>query len=226
VKNILLKTLYPILTNQGPFADHVGKHSWDLYAEMQDISVRSHQLYLQGDWELIDLRKPAQQTLTAAFQHTARVTEQIYRDHRGDCRILYTDPDTVMHRPLRIFGEYREFRLFDDKQLTGPQTEDYYSCCVRYFPEGLSHRFWRHMHRHLEQLWRYDVYAYEMEMYRQLMWLQKIDLHKPQHHIWAERSVYTHTLVDWDRIPQSIVHLGCSANLETALDIMRKKVQP
>jgi len=228
MKNILLKTLFPIMTNRGPFADHVGSHTWGLYREMQSISIQSARRYLQGNWELVDCQEPPQQTLTEAFQTTARITEQIYRDHGGLCRILYTDPDTVFIRPLDPWGRWREFRMFDDKPLEGEREQDYYSCCVRYFPEQLPDSFWQAMRQHTDVLWDHSRYAYEMEMYRQLMWHHNkypVDLNTPQQDVWCERSVYSHSDVDPTLIPQSIVHLGCSAHVETALEIMRRLSQ-
>lgn len=224
MKNILLKTLFPIQTLEGSFG-HVGTHTRDIYMEMQDLSIHSHRRYLEGDWELIDIRQPPQRTITDAFRYTARLTQEIYLEHGGACRILYTDPDTIMHRPLDIWGRFGEFRLFDDKQFGHPDHVDLYSCCVRYFPENLDQNFWQLMNTHLDVTWQDGVYDYEMGMYRTLLFSQNINQELKQDDIWAERSVYTHNAVDRENIPQSIIHLGGSGNLDRALDIMRELVE-
>ena len=186
---------------------------------MHELSVESFKWNLLGDWDLIAIMEPPQETLQDAFRHTARVTREIYETH-GPCRILYTDPDTLCIRPLHMFGRFREFRLFDQMdqnvQPLSAKWDGYWNCSVRYFPDGLDDGFWEGMESRMAQ-WDYERYDYEQEMYRQMMWDQAVDVEAWQSDVqFGWRSIGNgFERPTLDNLPtHSIIHFGASGNVK------------
>ena len=228
VKNILLKTLFPIKEIKYVFSEHT-QDTWQEYVRMHELSVESFKKNLLGDWELISIMDPPQETLQHAFRYTARLTRKIHQEH-APCRILYADPDTLCIRPLEIFGRFSEFRLFDQMdQRTQPISEKwdgYWCCCVRYFPEGLDNKFWHGMKRKMQK-WDYGRYDYEQEMYRQMMWEQAIDRDAWQSDIqyaWTSMGPGNHWVEPTpDNLPpHSIIHFGSSGDVKLVTGIMEQ----
>lgn len=225
VKNILLKTLFPIKNNNLIFTWHASKKNLNLYNEMQDISISSFQKHLRGDWQLMDIRSPVQPNLQEAFIYTMRLTKKIYLENQP-CRILYTDPDTICMKPLDIWGAFPEFRLFDemdqDIQPISRRTEGYWRCQVRYFPETINKKFWNKMER-LIQSWNYKIYAYEQEAYAKLMWSQDLDLSLRQDYVQFDWPVnLKEKIVSLDQLPHHCIgHFAASSDVPLCLKTMR-----
>lgn len=226
IKNILLKTLYPIKQIKYFFSEHT-QNTWEEYTRMQELSTESFLRNLEGDWELISIMEPPQPSLQDAFRYTATLTRKIYESH-APCRILYTDPDTLCIRPLDIWGRFKEFRLFDQMdQRVHPlaaRWDGYWNCSVRYFPEGLVPKFWEGM-AHRMQAWEWERYDYEQEMYRQMMWEQEVDVEVWQSDVqFGWRSIgdgYQKPTLD-NLPPHSIIHFGASGNVQLYTELMEQ----
>jgi hypothetical protein len=225
VKNILLKTLFPIENNKLIFTWHASRDNLALYNEMQDISIASFQKNLLGDWHLMDIRAPAQPNLQEAFIYTMNLTKKIYLENYP-CRILYTDPDTICMRPLDIWGAFPEFRLFDQMdqnvQPLSRRTEGYWRCHVRYYSENINKKFWNKMHR-LMSNWYFKQYAYEQEVYAKLMWSQDLDLSIKQDYVQFDWPVnFKEKITSLDQLPEHCIgHFAASGNVPLCLETMK-----
>lgn len=224
VKNILLKTLFPIRNSKLIFTWHAGKSNFPAYNKMQDISIASFQKYLLGDWQLMDIRLPKQSNLQEAFIYTMKLTKKIYLENQP-CRILYTDPDTICMKPLDIWGKFPEFRLFDQMdqniQPISRGTEGYWRCQVRYFPENLSKKFWNKLDR-LMAKWNYTQYAFEQEVYAKAMWSQDLDLSIKQDYIQFDWPVNCkERITSLDQLPHHCIgHFAASSDVSLCLETM------
>jgi len=225
MRNLLLKTLFPITRAKHFFSEHT-QGTWPDYLRMHELSLHSFRKNLLGDWQEITVMEPPQHSLQEAFRHTAILTQQIYQQHQP-CRILYTDPDTVCARPLDLFGRFTEFRLFDQMDQTvqplSAKWDGYWNCSVRYFPEHLDEQFWKRMWDIMEG-WDYERYDYEQEMYRQLMWSQPVDTEAWQSDVqfgWRSLGTGRETPTLDNLPPHSVIHFGASGDVGFYADQMQ-----
>jgi hypothetical protein len=188
--NILLKSFFNIKDKSayGRVPPEM-LHADDAYSKMQNISIESFQQNLAGDWRLIYL-SGKMPTLQQSFIYTAKETKRLWQEYYP-CNILYTDPDTLCIKPLDIFDQFNEFRLFTADKKFDRWSLTYWNCGVRYFPQTITKEFWQKLDDYIVD-WDHNVYDYEQMIYRRLMleqpeFLTNID--QPQSHIVAQTGL-------------------------------------
>lgn len=218
VTNILLKSLFDIKDKQTGRKPEsmLSDTAYVAYQRMQALSKESFQTNLQGSWQLIELTG-TQPNLQSAFRLTMQRTQELWHEH-APCNILYTDPDTLCVKPIDIFGRFRDFRIFTDRDPLSPR--DYHNCGVRYFPSTLTQSFWDEINGAMSR-WHDRVhYAFETDIYRHAMYTQANLLDTPQGWVALQCGF---GVPDPDRIPElpAIFHLMASQSPENKLKIMQ-----
>lgn len=149
MKNYLVKSLFEVTdTNWSPDLDRSREPSiFPVYQKMHELSVRSYEKYLDGDWELVFFSGRT----TNIHQALRETFFKIYELWQSEpCNILYTDPDTQMIKPTKMFGELDHFMMFNKTDpavfLQDSRYKKGYSIFlnagVRYFPAKMSQTVW------------------------------------------------------------------------------------
>lgn len=176
MKNYLIRSLYKI---KSPiwFADRTSEGDlYDWYMKMHEISLRSFEKHLQGDWEFIFFNKEVDDI------------QQVFKDHffeiydiwkQGDTNILYCGPDNIMMKPTEFFGVYDDFMMFnytDPKSSVEPnhynvQHQHFCNADVRYYPSTMSQDIWD-MGIEMAENWDFDCWNTEQIILNKMLWDQ------------------------------------------------------
>jgi len=145
--------------------------------KMHDISLRSFEKHLVGDWEF------------KFFNKEVENIQEVFKDHffeiydiwkQGNVNILYCGPDNIMMKPTKIFGEYDDFRMFnytDPKSSDEPnhyniQHEHFFNADVRYYPSTMSQDIWD-IGLEMAENWDFDTWNTEQFILNKMLWDQK-----------------------------------------------------
>ena len=160
------------------FADRSGEGDlYDWYMKMHDISLRSFEKHLEGDWEF------------KFFNKEVENIQEVFKDHffeiydiwkQGNVNILYCGPDNIMMKPTKFFGEYDDFRMFnytDPKSSDEPnhyniQHKHFFNADVRYYPSTMSQDIWD-MGLEMAENWDFDSWNTEQFILNKMLWEQK-----------------------------------------------------
>ena len=159
------------------------------YDAMFRASLASVQQNLRGAWTgiVIDQEQP---TRLAMFKNNYTKIRDLW--HSEPCNILFVDSDTVMVKPVEIFGRWPEFRLFN--WTTPPRHsrfENYFNCAVRYYPAHMSPKVWAIGDREF-RAWDNSIYDHEQLMFNHMFWSQGLtweDAHHPELNWQAENGM-------------------------------------
>ena len=160
------------------FADRSGEGDlYDWYMKMHDISLRSFEKHLEGDWEF------------KFFNKEVENIQEVFKDHffeiydiwkQGNVNILYCGPDNIMMKPTKFFGEYDDFRMFnytDPKSSDEPnhyniQHKHFFNADVRYYPSRMSQDIWD-IGLEMAENWDFDSWNTEQFILNKMLWEQK-----------------------------------------------------
>jgi hypothetical protein len=159
------------------------------YDAMFQASLASVQQNLRGAWTgiVIDQEQP---TRLAMFKNNYTQIRDLW--HSEPCNILFVDSDTVMVKPVEIFGRWPEFRLFN--WTTPPRHslfDNYFNCAVRYYPAHMSPKVWAIGDREF-RAWDNSIYDHEQLMFNHMFWSQGLtweDAHHPELNWQAENGM-------------------------------------
>jgi len=151
------------------------------YTKMHEISLKSFEKYLAGDWEFV------------FYQEEVENIQEVFRDHffkiynlwkeNAPCNILYCGPDNIMMKPTEIFGRYDKFSMFNftDPKTTRPGREDtnaynvyhphYFNADVRYYPAEMSQDTWD-IGLQMAENWDFNCWGTEQVILNEMMWKQ------------------------------------------------------
>jgi hypothetical protein len=159
------------------------------YDTMFQASRDSARAMLRGNWQEIVFDEPATSRIDM-FQKNWRKISDLW--HSEPCNILYLDSDTVMLKPVEIFGRWPEYRLFN--WTTPPSHEqfpNYFNAAVRYHPAHMSQKVWD-IGEQLAQNWRLDIWDQEQVIFNKMFWSQPLtweDAHHPELNWQAESGL-------------------------------------
>jgi hypothetical protein len=145
---------------------------------MHEISTATYQHFLQGEWELKFITGKVEQ-INQAFEQTFWAIYDLWNSE--PCNILYTDPDTIAIKPVSIFDQYPQFRMFnhtDPKQFNNANPynrsyPDFFNAGVRYFPATMDQKIWQ-LGTSMAQTWDYATYDTEQVILNAMLWDQGI----------------------------------------------------
>ena len=188
----------------------------NLYAEMADISHRSAVRYLEGDWEGETLtgdlsRLPFDEAVGWMYRH---LFGHLRRRHNAADNVLHLDPDVVFVKPTRIFGRFREMRLFWHTDPARRLAFDpYLNGGVVYIPASMDGRLWRFTRRPLRE-WNHSQDALNQIFYAQ----------QPVPGLHPELNWSPNVPSPIGRDEAHVVHLNSTRGAESALERMREMV--
>ena len=212
---------------------------YDSYMKMHDISLRSFEKHLQGDWEF------------KFFNKEVENIQEVFKDHffeiydiwkQGDTNILYCGPDNIMMKPTDFFGKYDDFMMFnytDPKSSVEPnhyniQHQHFFNADVRYYPSTMSQQIWD-MGLEMAENWDFNSWNTEQFILNKMLWDQtdrnldntldpKIAYQGHQLFIddWDQRKAYSNEWNACDIKEAHIIHLHGSRNAPNKFALMKE----
>jgi hypothetical protein len=215
---------------------------YDWYMKMHDISLRTFEKHLQGDWEFVFFNKEVENIQEVFKDHFFEIYD-IWK--QGDCNILYCGPDNIMMKPTEFFGQYDDFRMFnytDPKQSTEPnhyniQHQHFFNADVRYYPSTMSQDIWD-MGLEMAENWDFDSWNTEQFILNKMLWDQEgrtientldptvaYQGHQLFLDNWEQRKAYSNEWNTCDLKQAHIIHLHGSRNAPRKFALMEKLEQ-
>jgi hypothetical protein len=242
MKNYLIRSLYKIKSPMW-FDDRSSEGDlYDWYMKMHDISLRSFEKHLQGDWEFIFFNKEVENIQEVFKDHFFEIYD-IWK--QGNCNILYCGPDNIMMKPTEFFGKYDDFRMFnytDPKSSVEPnhynvQHKHFFNADVRYYPSTMSQDIWD-MGLEMAENWDFDSWNTEQFILNKMLWDQEertientldptvaYQGHQLFLDEWEQRKLYSNEWNGCDLKDAQIVHLHGSRNAPRKFALMQKLEQ-
>ena len=166
-KNFFVRSLYRIKHNQGGCTPWQLNNTFNIYKQMQMLSIESFQKNLLGEWKLIELDGKFE-SLQQSWIDIIKQIQQLWHNHYP-CNILWADTDTLCVKPLDIFDKFQEFRIFTDRDPL--EQHQYHNAGVKYYPASIQSTFWDQMQQELDN-WDFNIYDTEQRVHTKLMWAQ------------------------------------------------------
>lgn len=153
------------------------RESYDTMFEISRDSVRKN---LRGNWEEIVIDDLAVSRVSM-FQNNWKRIHDLW--HSEPCNILYLDSDTIMVKPVEIFGRWPEFRLFNwTTPSKNEHFEHYFNAAVRYYPAHMHPELWK-MGNDMAADWDLNIWDQEQLIFNAMFWAQGLsfeDAHHPE----------------------------------------------
>ena len=222
------------------FEDRSGEGDlYDWYMKMHDISLKSFEKHLQGDWEFIFFNKEVENIQEVFKDHFFEIYD-IWK--QGNCNILYCGPDNIMMKPTDVFGKYDDFMMFnytDPKSSVEPnhydiQHEHFFNADVRYYPSTMSQDIWD-MGLEMAENWDFNSWNTEQFILNKMLWDQpsrtlnntldpSIAYQGHQLFIedWEQRKAYSNEWNASDIKDAQIIHLHGSRNAPRKYALMKQ----
>lgn len=215
---------------------------YDWYMKMHDISLRTFEKHLQGDWEFIFFNKEVENIQEVFKDHFFEIYD-IWK--QGDCNILYCGPDNMMMKPTEFFGKYDDFRMFnytDPKSSVEPnhydvQHEHFFNADVRYYPSTMSQDIWD-MGLEMANNWDFNSWNTEQFILNKMLWDQEgrtientleptvaYQGHQLFISDWEQRKEYSNQWNNCELKDAHIIHLHGSRNAPGKFALMEKLEQ-
>jgi len=239
MKNYLIRSLYKIKSPMW-FDDRTDEGDlYEWYMKMHDISLRTFEKHLQGDWEFIFFNKEVDNIQEVFKDHFFEIYE-IWK--KGDCNILYCGPDNIMMKPTEFFGKYDDFMMFNytdpkssvEQNAYNIQHEHFFNADVRYYPSTMSQEIWD-MGLDMAERWDFDSWNTEQFILNKMLWDQPnrtldntIDptVAYQGHQLfvegWEERKQFSNEWNNCDIKDAHIIHLHGSRHAPRKYNIMRR----
>lgn len=162
------------------------REAYDVMFQASQAAARQN---LRGRWEEVVITDTCD-TRLAMFKNNWQRIRDLW--HSEPCNILFMDSDSIMVKPVEIFGRFPEFRLFNwTTPPQHPQFENYFNCAVRYYPAHMNPKLWE-LGDSLAANWDNSIYDYEQLMFNAMFWSQGItweDAHHPELNWQAENGL-------------------------------------
>ena len=212
---------------------------YDWYMKMHDISLKSFEKHLQGDWEFIFFNKEVENIQEVFKDHFFEIYD-IWK--QGDTNILYCGPDNIMMKPTEFFGKYDDFRMFnytDPKSSVEPnhydiQHKHFFNADVRYYPSTMSQDIWD-MGLEMAENWDFNSWNTEQFILNKMLWDQEgrtlentldptvaYQGHQLFIEEWEQRKAYSNEWNTCDIKDAQIIHLHGSRNAPRKYALMKQ----
>jgi hypothetical protein len=237
MKNYLVKSLFCVGDPNWHVVDRTHESGmYDYYLAMHDLSTKSFQKHLTGEWESVFVQGRVDH-INQAFEKTFWAIHDLW--HQEPCNILYTDPDTLAIRDIDIWNKYQRFMMFnytDPRSLNTPNSyglnfPNFFNAGVRYFPSTMSEETWQ-IGVDIAKSWDYNTYDTEQIILNQMLWSQNITLEQALHpeFNWLamnlrnldSRMIALHTEWNQYQLDQvKIMHFASSRGVEATKNFMQ-----
>jgi len=210
---------------------------YEIYRQMCLASLASARHFLGGDWEYI-LWDQDINHINDAMPLNNQLTYDLW--HKEPCNILWVGPDVQFVKPVNIFGEFDNFRLFnwtDPKQWYEPNQynarfDNLFNNDLNYHPHTMDPSLWeieRKMHNEWNKTEGMDSYNNQQIIHNTMFWSQNLewkDAHRPELFYqaqwlpsWASLEVQD----EWNQCKYqdaSVIHWHSSRHAPTKLECM------
>lgn len=211
---------------------------YENYYKMALLSLGSARHFLEGDWEYILFDEEIDNINLAMPLNNDRIYELW---HKEPCNILWVGPDVQFKKPTKIFGEFKEFRLFnwtDPKNWDRPNQYDlrfdyFFNNDLQYYPSTMSPEIWE-IERSMRAEWliddSMDSYNNQQLIHNCMFWSQRFtweDAHRPHlfyqaHWLpWQDISV----MDEWNQSKMEdahVIHWHGSRDSNVKLQVMQQ----
>lgn len=213
---------------------------YETYSEMYRLSRSSLYHFLEGDWEELVWTEDIDNIGQAMKLNWTNVYNLW---HREPCNILALGPDVQLVKPLKIFGEFEEFRMFnwtDPKSYSGNdkwginELPNYFNGDFKYYPHTMSEEVWE-LGRKMAETWEGndttpETWGNEQLIENVMFWSQGLTFeqaHKPElfYQAHALPWVDIEEMNAWnncDYQDAKVLHWHSSRHSPTKLDCMRQ----
>lgn len=235
MKNYLVKSLFQV--SDPNWSKEINRSAepdiFPVYQQMHDLSLRSHEKYLEDPWELVFF---GGQT-TNIHQALKETFFKIYELWKSEpCNILYTDPDTVMIAPTKMFGQFDQFMMFNktdpivfiQPNRWNKQYRIFLNAGVRYFPASMSQQVWD-IGLKIANDWDLSDWNTEQIILNEMAWAQSVPSYsmlRPEYAYQAFMIPQNANIADaWNHCyleDAKIVHWHSSRNAAQRLEFMRQ----
>lgn len=120
---------------------------YQTYGDMYRMSRASMRHFIEGEWTELCWQEEIDN-----IAHAMKLNWQHVYDlwHSEPCNILAVGPDVQIVKPLKIFGEFEEFRMFNwtdpkeyhDANPWGVDLPNYFNGDFKYYPHTMSEELW------------------------------------------------------------------------------------
>jgi len=222
------------------FADR--SHEGDIYnwyMKMNEISLRTFEKNLAGDWEFIFYNEEVENIQNVLQEHFFKIYD-LWKSE--PCNILYCGPDNLVMKPTEVFGKYDQFMMFNytdpkscnDKNKYNLKHEHFFNADVRYFPHTMSEDIWQ-LGAKMASDWDFDCWNTEQIILNEMLWKQPgRTIENTLDATMAYQGFYLFE-DDWDRrldwqnawngihiADANIIHLHGSRNAEMKFELMEQ----
>lgn len=148
VKNYVIGAHRRIKSTQWAWKDTKDEGDvYSIYSDMYRLSRSSLYHFLEGDWEELVWQEEIDSIAYAMKLNWNNVYELW---HREPCNILAVGPDVQLVKPLEIFDQFEEFRMFnwtDPKSYQDPNPwnlvlPNYFNGDFKYYPHTMKESVW------------------------------------------------------------------------------------
>jgi len=186
VKNLLVCKNYQVLDHSKWHNDRRRETALESsYAQMQELMLQSAQRNLL-DLDQVMVHTGECENIRDVFREHFW---EIYRLWQTGANIVYADLDVLFTKPVRYFGEFDHFMMFNHTQPGtctdthyGVKFKNYFNCGIRYYPANMSPDVWRVGFEMLDR-WDPDRWDTEQVIYNAMLWHQPVtlaDVHHPE----------------------------------------------
>ena len=209
MKNLLVRSLYRIRSPQW-FRDRSSEGDiFDLYMQMHEISLRSFEKNLEGDWEFVFFTKEVDNIQSVFKDHFF----EIYDLWKQGNNILYCGPDNFMAKPTQFFGQYDDFRMFNYTDPKRAFNMDFFNADVRYYPHNMDPGTWEQPLLEAEN-WNFDEWNTEQIILNRMLWSQPG--RTLQNTLMPHMAYQGHLLYGGPGLPQHVAHSNAWNNSDIA----------
>lgn len=235
MKNYLVKSLFKVVDPAwSPEINRANEPSvYENYHKMHELSVRSHEACLQGDWELVFFGGETE-NIHEALRETFYKVYDLWKSE--PCNILYTDPDVLMVAEVDFFDRFAEFRMFnvtDPRSFNQPNVYNkaypyFLNAGVRYFPAIMEQQVWD-LGLSMANQWDLSDWDTEQIILNEMAWSQGLP---PEQMIVPELAYQAFMIPDYSQYADAwngckfedakVIHWHSSRNAEKRLQIMQQ----
>lgn len=204
------------------------------YLQMQELMLESAQRNLL-DLDEVVVHTGECETIRDVFREHFL---EIYRLWQTGVNILYADLDVLFTKPVKYFGEFDHFMMFNYTQprrctdtYYNIRFYNYFNCGIRYYPANMNPDIWQ-LGLDMVEHWNTSRWDTEQVIYNAMLWHQNLPLTqvlKPElnYQMFFDPRVTTHSQYniyfngDLKYTDAQAIHFHSSRNAELKTDIMQ-----
>jgi hypothetical protein len=150
-------------------------HLVDSYNQMQRLMLGSARSCVE-DLDQVIVHGGEAETIRDVFREHFWEIHELWKT---GANILYCDLDVLFVRPVKYFGQFHQFAMFNYTQPPrcrdahyGVTFDHYFNCGIRYYPHNMDSSVWELGIQMLEN-WDADRWDCEQVIYNAMMWHQQ-----------------------------------------------------